>query len=85
MGDTMLILLALAAAGTNLTTTTKPPIADPNKIVCRDLGRTGSRLASDRVCMTRHEWDERQRADQKDVSNMQTNMGRCPNGQDCGS
>ena len=79
----MLIWLALAAAGSNTPPATTGPAPDPNKIVCRDLGRTGSRLASDRICMTRKEWDERQRADQKDVSDMQTNMGRCPNGQDC--
>lgn len=82
----MLIWLALVAAGGNVSPpATARPAPDPNKIVCRDLGRTGSRLASDRVCMTRHEWDERQRADQKDVSDMQANKGRCPNGMDCGS
>lgn len=80
----MLIWLALAAAGSNVPPSTHPA-PDPNKIVCKDLDRTGSRLSKDRVCMTRAEWDQRQRDDQKDVSNMQTNMGRCPNGQDCGS
>ena len=63
MENTMLIWLALAAAGSNTSPTTTGPAPDPNKIVCRDLGRTGSRLANDRICMTRKEWDERQRAD----------------------
>jgi hypothetical protein len=48
---------------------------DPNKMVCENEEVIGSRLATKRVCMTRAQWAERQRADRALVERSQT--GSC--------
>ena len=32
---------------------------DPNKVICKREQMTGTRVATQRICMTRREWDER--------------------------
>ena len=45
---------------------------DPmNQVVCQKESVVGSRLATRRVCMTRHEWLERQSTDRQDTEKAQ--------------
>ena len=81
----MLLLASLLLIGTTdqVANARSDNMPDPNKVICKNLDRTGSRLSSDRVCMTRSEWDERRRQAQRELEQMQGNMGRCPNGSSC--
>ena len=79
----MIILLALLA-GADPAPPAAHPVADPNKIICRDIGQTGSRLARNRICMTRAQWDERERRDQGELKQLQANMPNfCPPRTEC--
>jgi hypothetical protein len=82
----LLSLIMLAQVSAQPLAATPPPL-DPNKVICRTIDRTGSRLARDRICMTRAQWDERTRNDRRETEQMQANMGRCltsATGKDCG-
>lgn len=46
--------------------------ADPNEVVCEKQQETGSRLGSERVCMTRSQWAEQRRLDRQDIERAQT-------------
>jgi invasion protein IalB len=48
------------------------PAHDPNEIVCERQKEIGSRLASVKVCKTRAQWAEDQRADRMDIDKVQT-------------
>ena len=54
-------------------TTKKTP--DPNEVVCEKQQETGSRLASERVCMTRSQWAEQRRLARQDIDKAQTEHG----------
>ncbi|WP_374529334.1 hypothetical protein [Novosphingobium sp.] len=59
---------APAAAGA----TTKSDDKDPNRVVCRRMEVTGSRLASKRVCQTAAQWDAMEAAQRQDIERSQT-------------
>ena len=40
---------------------------NPDKMVCKSVRATGSRLPGERICMTRKQWDEKARAAQKET------------------
>ena len=40
---------------------------NPDKIVCKSIRATGSRLPGERVCKTRKQWEEQARAAQKET------------------
>lgn len=42
------------------TASAKPSRSDPNRVICKTLEETGSRLAKKKVCATAAEWKERQ-------------------------
>jgi hypothetical protein len=46
---------------------------EPNRVVCKDLEQTGSRINVTRVCRTMLEWAAEQRADQQTLSEKQYN------------
>jgi hypothetical protein len=46
---------------------------DPDRIVCRTIGESGSRLRHTRICHSLSEWAERQRRTQELIDRMQTN------------
>jgi len=48
------------------------PAKDPNEIVCERQHDTGSRLAMTKVCKTRAQWVEDQRADRMTIEKVQT-------------
>ena len=70
-----------AWAGDNKNTTSKVA-KDPNEVVCDKQEVLGSRVASKKVCMTKAEWQERTRNDQREVEALTKNV-RCPNGGSC--
>ena len=45
---------------------------DPQKLICKNLRETGSRLATKRVCMTEAEWAEQRRTTKEDIDKAQT-------------
>ena len=48
---------------------------DPDKVVCKNIGETGSRLRSKKICMTRAQWAEKQRVDQQELKRLQAGDG----------
>lgn len=52
------VLVATAAVAQSPTTSRVDPNGDPNQVVCVNERVTGSRVATQRVCRTRREWDE---------------------------
>jgi invasion protein IalB len=46
--------------------------ADPNEVVCEKQQEIGSRIATDRVCMTRSQWAEQRRLTRQDIDKVQT-------------
>jgi invasion protein IalB len=46
--------------------------ADPDEVVCEKQQETGSRLSSQRVCMTRSQWAEQRRVDRQEIDKAQT-------------
>jgi hypothetical protein len=49
--------------------------ADPNEIVCEKIHVIGSRLETNRVCMTRAQWKEQERLNRDEVNRVQTQRG----------
>lgn len=45
--------------------------SDGSKVICRDMGETGSRLASKRVCLTRDQWRQQKEAERTDLEKAQ--------------
>lgn len=45
---------------------------DPNKVICRDMIETGSRLASKRVCLTREQWRDQRATQRADLEKAQS-------------
>src|SRR4051794_6134215 len=45
---------------------------NPNDMICREIGVTGSRLDVKRICMTRLQWDEQRRDAREAVDRTQT-------------
>jgi hypothetical protein len=44
---------------------------DGSKVICRELGETGSRLASKRVCLTREQWRDQAQMQRTDLDKAQ--------------
>jgi hypothetical protein len=69
----MLLVLALIAAEPAVTAAT--PAEDPNEMICRSIRKIGSRLARERRCLTRLQWEEdlaNQRRSAEDAQTGQT-------------
>jgi hypothetical protein len=48
---------------------------DPTEVVCEKVEVIGSRLASNRVCMTRAQWAEQKRLSREEINRAQTQRG----------
>jgi Flp pilus assembly protein CpaB len=54
------------------------PAADPmDKVVCKSTVRAGSRLATDRVCMTKRQWAEKRQVEQSELNRNRSRSGSC--------
>jgi hypothetical protein len=62
-----LLVLAVSTPGAQ---PAAKPVDDSTKLICRKVDRTGSRLASDKVCLTRAQWEERARNDERELNDM---------------
>jgi hypothetical protein len=71
-----------AAAGTTGTDAPKAkPAHDPNQMICRTILPTGSRLGGQKVCQTRHDWDEQAKAGRDTVDHVTSRANQfSPNG-----
>ena len=49
--------------------------SDPNAVICRVSGETGSRLARARTCKTRAEWEEIRREQRNAIDRAQAQQG----------
>ena len=47
--------------------------ADPNKVVCKNVSESGSRLKSKRVCQTNAQWAEQRRDAKEAIDHIQNN------------
>ncbi len=45
---------------------------DPNEVVCEKVEQIGTRLVSDRVCMSRAQWAEQKRLSRQEIEKVQT-------------
>jgi hypothetical protein len=63
--------LAATAAVAQSPTARTDPNGDPNQIVCVNERVTGSRLARQRVCRTRREWEEHKMEMRKTLEKVQ--------------
>jgi len=80
-------LLAMAILITSGLIATGAQAAQPNKqdkkqngLICREIGETGSRLDSKRVCMTKEQWEQSRRDAREAVDQIQTSHQVNPNG-----
>ena len=53
----------------------QPADSDPNALICRVNGETGSRLARARTCKTRAQWEEIRREQRNAVDRAQAQQG----------
>jgi hypothetical protein len=58
--------------------------SNPNEIVCEKLEQIGTRIATNRVCMTRAQWAARKQGDREEVERRQQQRG-CKLDQECGN
>jgi hypothetical protein len=56
---------------------------DPTEVVCEKVEVIGTRLASNRVCMTRAQWAEQKRQNRDEVERVQTRRDCGPLGTQC--
>ena len=80
---TAAVLLAAAPAVAQVTTIESAnsiPVrsADPNKIVCETIERTGSRLQKERVCLTAQQWLDRKYGHRADLEKIQQVVNQEP-------
>jgi hypothetical protein len=48
---------------------------DPNEVVCQKVEEIGSRLATNRICMSRAQWAQQERSDRDEINRLQTQRG----------
>ena len=65
----MILVIALVAA--QAAAAEAPSAGDPNEVICRSMPTIGSRLARQRRCATRAEWEEIARNDRRDTEDGQ--------------
>jgi hypothetical protein len=63
-----LIALAVASQAPNVAAA---QMSELDQRVCKRVEETGSRLGGGKICLTRREWEQRMREDQKTVFDMQ--------------
>jgi hypothetical protein len=66
----MMLVLALLAA--EPATTAATSAGDPNETICRSVTRVGSRLARERRCLTRAEWEADRLNNRRSAEDAQT-------------
>jgi hypothetical protein len=67
------LLVALAAAPAFAGAA--PKKADGQKVICREVGEIGSRLATKRVCLTRDQWRMQKDMQQQDLDKIRIRTG----------
>lgn len=53
---------------------------DPDQIICEKQEVVGSRIATQRICMTRSQWADQRRSERMDLERAQTQRGCTKNG-----
>ena len=77
------LLLASAPAIAQVTTIeSSNPLpmrsADPDKIICERVERTGSRLKADKVCLTAQQWSDHKYGHRADLEKLQRIVNQEP-------
>ncbi len=52
--------------------------ADPDKIICESIERTGSRLQVEKVCLTAQQWTDRKYGHRADLEKIQRIVNQSP-------
>lgn len=68
-----LLLSPVAAGAQTAATDAKKDKNDPNRVICRSVESTGSRLGKKKECHTAAEWAEAQAISRRDVEKFQAN------------
>ena len=79
----LIAALALSAASPAIAESTSAPTTtakskDPNRKICEKVERIGSRLATDRICMTAAQWEEQKRENREHVERVQRIVNQAP-------
>jgi hypothetical protein len=79
----LIAAMALTAASPAIAESTNSPAAtakskDPNRKICEKVERIGSRLATDRICMTAAQWEEQRRENREHVERVQRIVNQAP-------
>jgi hypothetical protein len=56
---------------------------DPTEVVCEKVEQIGTRLVSDRVCLTRAQWAEQRRLNREEIDRIQSRRDCGPMGTSC--
>jgi len=56
---------------------------DPTEVLCEKVDEIGTRLRSDRICMTRAQWAEQRRLNRAEIERVQTQRSCGPMGTSC--
>ena len=75
LGFVVLAVPALAQTQPEIKTSAKN---DPNRVICRTEGATGSRLTQQKRCLTAQQWADQRQVDRQTVERAQS--GRYKNG-----
>ena len=68
-----LCVVAAACASAGAAQAAPKAKSDPNKVVCRNVAESGSRLKKKRVCLTMAEWAEMRRDAKEQIDHIQNN------------
>ena len=78
----LIAAMALTAASPAIAESTGSPTTakskDPNRKICEKVERIGSRLATDRICMTAAQWEEQKRENREHVERVQRVVNQAP-------
>lgn len=77
------MLLAITPALAQVTTiesanSTPPRSSDPDKVICERVERTGSRLQTEKVCMTAQQWSDHKYGHRADLESVQRIVNQSP-------
>ncbi|GAA4812450.1 hypothetical protein GCM10023232_04650 [Sphingosinicella ginsenosidimutans] len=71
---TLASVAGAAAAGAMAQQPAQKGSEDPDRMICRRITQTGSRLQGERVCMTAAQWAEQRRIQRSDIEHAQTTI-----------
>jgi hypothetical protein len=69
------VMLSSSAAAPAPNSAANPYKHDPNRVICKQITRTGSRASVERICATRREWQAAENRSRNFIATMQRGGG----------